>query len=265
MEKYWTKKKVLFIVMVVLIAAIIPFIINWAYKKGGYVTVWDGSDLLAFYGNILTAAAAVLGVYYTLDYSKFKQMDFEKLRVKPYFGVDTIFYLHDDFEVFSATQDKKYIFKDIDVKHCESSEIDLPITVYNIKNNGTCAEKKAFVDRCIVTIITLRNVGADSAIKIKLWINEGGYSRVFSMSKDEEQVLKLVTFLGNKPDIIDKQDEKARYTKKTIALKLYYENIYGNQTYMQSGDIEVKLDELSGAFHITTAGTFFINQTEINN
>ena len=141
----------------------------------------------------------------------------------------------------------------------------MPITVYNIKNNGTCAEKKAFVDRCIVTIITLRNVGADSAIKIKLWINEGGYSRVFSMSKDEEQVLKLVTFLGNKPDIIDKQDEKARYTKKTIALKLYYENIYGNQTYMQSGDIEVKLDELSGAFHITTAGTFFINQTEINN
>ena len=44
-----------------------------------------------------------------------------------------------------------------------------------------------------------------------------------------------------------------------------YENIYGNQTYMQSGDIEVKLDELSGAFHISNDGKFFINQTEINN
>ena len=151
------------------------------------------------------------------------------------------------------------------VDYCETGEDDFPLTVLDIYKRGDNIKKKDFVDRCVVTVMTLRNVGADSAIKIKLWINEGCYSRVFSMSKNDEKVLKLVTFLGNKPDIIDKSDEEARYTKKTIALKLYYENIYGNQTYMQSGDIEVKLDELSGAFHISTDGKFFIDWKEINN
>lgn len=252
--------------LIVCFSIAVPFLINVFYGRGcPLIDAWDKSDLMGYYGSIMTAAAAVAGVYFTLDYSKFKQTEYEKLRVKPYFSVEPKIYIHNPQAVFSFNPKQKYIFKDLGVDYCETGEDDFPLTVLDIYKRGDNIKKKDFVDRCVVTVMTLSNVGADSAIKIKLWINEGGYSRIFSMSKDKEQVLKLVIFLGNKPDIVDKSDEKARYTKKTIALKLYYENIYGNQTYMQSGDIEVKLDELSGAFHITTPGTFFINQTEINN
>lgn len=266
-KKYMTGIKIFVIlVLVVLFVIIAPFLLNKLYDLGcPFITVWQKEDLIGYYGSVIAAATAIVGVYFTLDYSKFKQMEYEKLRVKPYFSVEPKIYVHNPQAVFSFNPKQKYIFKDLGVDYCETGEDDFPLTVLDIYKRGDNIKKKDFVDRCVVTVMTLSNVGADSAIKIKLWINEGCYSRVFSMSKNEEKVLKLVTFLGNKPDIIDKSDEEARYTKKTIALKLSYENIYGNQTYMQSGDIEVKLDELSGAFHISTAGTFFINQTEINN
>ena len=132
MKKYWTKNKVLFIVMVVLIAAIIPFIINWAYKKGGYVTVWDGSDLLAFYGNILTAAAAILGVYYTLDYSKFKQMEYEKLRVKPYLQIIPSSNEVSLNNLFGIKPYGIYVCKDLNNGYTETGYGALPGEVYEL-------------------------------------------------------------------------------------------------------------------------------------
>lgn len=50
---------VLLFSIIFLIVISIPFIINEAYKMGGYKTVWNGADVLAFYGTLLGAIGTV--------------------------------------------------------------------------------------------------------------------------------------------------------------------------------------------------------------
>ncbi|WP_322200895.1 hypothetical protein [Acutalibacter intestini] len=61
------KKKwliVLAVMAIVLVLVIgIPLIINKLYKMGpGFVTVWDGADMLSYYGTLLGDCGAVIGV-----------------------------------------------------------------------------------------------------------------------------------------------------------------------------------------------------------
>lgn len=265
MKKYWTKNKVIFIVMVVLIAAIIPFIINWAYKKGGYVTVWDGSDLLAFYGNILTAAAAIIGVYYTLDYSKFKQMEYESLKVKPYLDVESHFVLHNYLEVFCPDPKNEfiYMYTDLTNEHFENAQNGLTPTVFDIYKRKGDVQKNNFVHNSFVVLMTIKNIGADSAIRINFWSNNHKCSKIFSLKKNKTQDLRLIFFLGNEQE--QKNSLNDKHSEITINLKLLYENIYGNQTYMQSGNIKVIKQESYGILKVSTISGFFSNQTEINN
>lgn len=256
MKKYWTKNKVIFIVMVVLIAAIIPFIINWAYKKGGYVTVWDGSDLLAFYGNILTAAAAVLGVYYTLDYSKFKQTEYEKLRVKPYIHNDYSFCIPGkNHTMFSCQPNDIYILKYLASGWIEKREGKLPDTVEKICKGESSIEEDFFIKNTFYLDMTLKNVGADSAVKIKFDIDDSVLCRTFSLEKGESKRLMLVMYYGdlNKNFLI------------TQNINVTYENIYGNQSYKQCGSVtfEFNNDEEYNTYSINN--DFFENQIEINN
>lgn len=52
------------IVCLILVSILIPIAINESYKKGGgYITVWDGKDVLSFYGSLIGAVGTiVLGV-----------------------------------------------------------------------------------------------------------------------------------------------------------------------------------------------------------
>ena len=67
-----------------LIAAIfltvgIPIIINECYKVNcGYITVWDGADVLGYYGAILGSIIAVATLVITIVFtkSKFKEIPF---------------------------------------------------------------------------------------------------------------------------------------------------------------------------------------------
>lgn len=58
------KRTFFFGAVILIIVVAIPFIINQMYLVDeGYVTVWDGADVLAFYGAILGAiGTVVLGV-----------------------------------------------------------------------------------------------------------------------------------------------------------------------------------------------------------
>ena len=63
------------VVMLLTIVIIIPIIINEAYKTGeGYYTVWNGADVLAFYGSIMsfigTAFISIIALYQN---KKFKE------------------------------------------------------------------------------------------------------------------------------------------------------------------------------------------------
>ena len=52
------------IAVIVLFTLIIPFLINESYKVGkGYVTMWEASDVLSFYGSYLSFfGTLVLGI-----------------------------------------------------------------------------------------------------------------------------------------------------------------------------------------------------------
>lgn len=57
------KKKWIWIAIVIVLIAIIavPIIINESYKTGqGYVTVWNGSDMLSYYGAVLGAVGTIV-------------------------------------------------------------------------------------------------------------------------------------------------------------------------------------------------------------
>lgn len=62
----WIKKYVFVILIcfILLFIIVVPFIINEAYKVGkGYITVWDGNDVLAYFGTVTSAVGAIfLGI-----------------------------------------------------------------------------------------------------------------------------------------------------------------------------------------------------------
>lgn len=53
-------KRILFTMFFILLITIgIPIIINESYKIGGYITLWNAEDVLAYYGSVLSSVTAV--------------------------------------------------------------------------------------------------------------------------------------------------------------------------------------------------------------
>lgn len=59
----WVRKRLIPIAIIVsiLLAIGVPFIINESYKvENGYLTVWNGADILSYYGAILSALGTII-------------------------------------------------------------------------------------------------------------------------------------------------------------------------------------------------------------
>ncbi len=66
-----TLKIGLFVVIALFLIVGIPIIINECYKMNcGYITVWDGADLLGYYGSIIGAIIAVATLVITIVFTK---------------------------------------------------------------------------------------------------------------------------------------------------------------------------------------------------
>ena len=64
-------KRVLLIVLVAFFTVGIPIIINESYKANcGYITVWDGADVLSYYGAIVGALITVFTLVATISFTK---------------------------------------------------------------------------------------------------------------------------------------------------------------------------------------------------
>ena len=50
----------------------------------GYITMWEASDVLAFYGNLLASVATIASVVITILFTVYHQKKERKLTVKPY-------------------------------------------------------------------------------------------------------------------------------------------------------------------------------------
>lgn len=81
---------------VIILALVIgvPLGINELYKKGpGYITVWDGADVLSFYGTILGTCATVLALVITIVFTR-KQISREsylKSETEKWARIESIF------------------------------------------------------------------------------------------------------------------------------------------------------------------------------
>ena len=65
------RTKFLIILGAVFLIVGIPVIINECYKANcGYITVWDGSDVLGYYGTILGSVIAVISIIVTITFTK---------------------------------------------------------------------------------------------------------------------------------------------------------------------------------------------------
>lgn len=65
------KTKFLVVSGAVFLVVGIPIIINECYKANcGYITVWDGSDVLGYYGTILGSVIAVISIIVTIAFTK---------------------------------------------------------------------------------------------------------------------------------------------------------------------------------------------------
>ena len=65
------KTKFLVVLGAVFLVVGIPIIIKDCYKANcGYITVWDGSDVLGYYGTILGSVIAVISIIVTIAFTK---------------------------------------------------------------------------------------------------------------------------------------------------------------------------------------------------
>ena len=87
LHKYWKP----IILVILLFFIIIPTCINLAFKCDSGIVVlqaeWDASDVLSFYGGILTAGLGICGVFLSIQYAQRNYRLDEKNRVKPYLAL----------------------------------------------------------------------------------------------------------------------------------------------------------------------------------
>lgn len=68
----------------------IPLTINECYKTGGYVTLWEARDVLAYYGAVISAVIGIAGVYLTVYIANRNYRDDARSRVLPFIAIGTI-------------------------------------------------------------------------------------------------------------------------------------------------------------------------------
>lgn len=266
MKKYMSGLKCsALLLFVVAFVIAVPFLMNVFYGRGcPLIDAWDKSDLMGYYGSIMTAAAAIAGVYFTLDYSKFKQMEYEKLRVKPYLQIMTSSNEVSLNNLFGIRPYEIYVCKDFNKEYTETGYGVLPNALYNLSITKDFRRTNWILKNSVFLNFDIRNIGADSAINIKVIFDNHTIANGFSLSKNESKFLRILIVFNKDTEINDK------VILEDMKIRILYENIYGNQMYEQDDCIEgfcyTKSTHIYGYGKGSDADTpFFGNQIEIDN
>lgn len=130
----------------------IPLLINESYKQNlGYITVWEGKDLLAFYGSILTFIGTVFLGALTLYQNKTLSLinnDLVKHQYKPVITISTLVDLSDEKE-----KDRTYY------RIVERNEESILI------NNGYSSKPIDFIN----AVLSIKNIGLGPSIKNEIF------------------------------------------------------------------------------------------------
>lgn len=86
-KKKWLTALVITVIILAFVIGV-PLIINELYKKGpGYITVWNGADMLSYYGTILGSCGAAIGVYWSIQAAQKNYREDVRARVLPFIAV----------------------------------------------------------------------------------------------------------------------------------------------------------------------------------
>lgn len=194
----------------------VPLAINESYKSNcGYETMWGAEDMLQFYGAILGAISTVIGVYFTLDYTRYnKHNDYLRKIVPILYSEST---LVTNPEVFSKGSGK------INYVHIKSGfNIALSQNTPNILEQAILSFEKGdskgndenikqliianqFIKNYCMIDYTLKNVGSGNAINIIMKINDKLFKPKFELKKDSVINFK---FIINACKLKDKEEMK---------------------------------------------------------
>ena len=89
--------KIVIIILSILVGAFavvcVPLIINYCYLENKiFETVWDGAELLGYYGSILGAVATIIAVVMTIKFTIKNQKEEKKLSIRPYLQTNIIYF-----------------------------------------------------------------------------------------------------------------------------------------------------------------------------
>lgn len=262
-----SKKVYICIFCAAILIVSIPFLINESYiSNKGYMTVWEGKDLLAFYGSVLTFVGTVsLGVLALWQNFRFKKandlkderyvwMENEKIRLQylpqfliqtanPENCIDSRYVLSDNFKDthIALNRFKTYGFfirKD---------------TIEWIPNDKWPVIEKGSEDR----IFSITNCGNNTAHQVKLSVTIGTKEytceKSNSLKKDDE--IYFYFGLNNNIDINDKIILSIRYFDSFQNVYMQkFEIVNGKEFVYIISYSEVELIKRSDCMNITNGG-----------
>ncbi len=249
--------KIVGIIVIALILAFgIPILINESYKANcGYVTMWSAADMLAFYGTILAAILAGIGVYISIWYSNKNYREDVRVSALPFIALTVL--------ERKATVNASKLFREqvakksapenteskpaVEYKEWKSEQIYFVIysdgikaqqklnkdqqeildtvgNVLSVKPDGTYKQERS--DYCSIPL-EIENVGNGTAVNFCADFNyadeEESHSLSTPMTLKQNQTVYIHIFSTEKPEKLHGE----------YVLKFFYEDLYGNRYVQQ--------------------------------
>lgn len=258
--------KWIFIALGLLVVIVgVPIGINECYKANtGYMTVWDGADVLSYYGAIIASAGAAIGVYLSIKAANKNYQDDVRARTLPFIAVtpferkatvNTMALLNEKIEKkgkpehtsdTSAVRYEEYklnrIFFVITSHGIEATNklekkqqkiLDQVGNIWVTASNG--GEMLQRIDYYSLPL-EIENVGNGTAVNFRVGFN--GASR----ESDHEYVRPMMLKQGQTLYIHIFSTEKYEIVRGNYLLEFYYEDIYGNK-YVQKFPVTFDKDK----------------------
>ena len=215
----------------IVLIVLVPVLINECYKYGsGYITVWGASEVLSYYGTIVAAAGAAIGVFLTIQYSQKQFREDTRLKNKPLFSINVI----KSRDLFADLNERDQVFfcvdkNDIKVsKHLDEDKKEIII-------NGGYIETKHFSgsiykQHYFCGLRRIQNVGLGCAVNVVVAISKMNSPKL-------TKTMPKTIIVGDSLDIVIlfSSDE---LTVGKYDLKISYYDVLGNR-YVQDRFIEV--------------------------
>lgn len=199
------KRKILPIVVATLLFGVaVPIIINELYKTGkGYITVWNGADVLSYYGSLLGAVATIVALICTINFTIKSQREDRKLAIKPRLESK---WQHYNKKIFSLSEDDDIIYVNFDLtgifaQDTMTSETASILSLFHAaESNESNSLDETFLDlykedylrKHLYLLYELQNFGAGNAIDVEFKINNSLIFPKFCISTSTPKKFMLI-------------------------------------------------------------------------